>query len=83
MLMSLCHFKLYFLLVAFYYGLLITFANNLEPDQAQRNIGLILMIIQIVLHLDDNTEGFTKVDFTNQQMTKKHANIHVCNVKIC
>ena len=31
---------------------------------------------------DDITEGFTKVDFKNQQMTKKHANIHVCNVKI-
>ena len=46
-------------------------------------LGLILMIIQIVLHLDDITKGFTKVDFTNQQMTKKHANIHVCNVKNC
>ena len=39
MLMFLCHFKLYFLLVVFDYGLLIKFVNILEPDQAQRNIG--------------------------------------------
>ena len=48
MLMFLCHVKLYFLLVSSEYGLLITFANILEPDQAQQNVGLILMIIQTV-----------------------------------
>ena len=39
MLMFLCHFKLYFLLVAFDFGLLMAFDNILEPDQAQRNFG--------------------------------------------
>ena len=37
--MFLCHVTLYFLLVAFDFGLLMTFDNILEPDQAQQNVG--------------------------------------------
>ena len=49
-----------------------TFANSLDPDQAQQNVGLDLFPNCLTLYLVFLKEFLEKVDFEKSQQTTKH-----------